>query len=83
MLVSKRMLSVLSYSCPSHASCKFIGLLSRAEGGTGASWVAAGHAGSKVTVYCGAVKIMLHKTLRGTEELKQAGKSLQRDLRAA
>lgn len=77
------MLSVLRYGGPSHASCKFISLLSRAQGGTGASWAVPPHTGSKATVYGGAVKIMLRKTLRGTKELKQVGKSLPRDLRAA
>lgn len=83
VLVSKRMLSVLRYGCPSYASCRFVSLLSRAESGTVASWASPPHAGSKATVYGNTVKIMLHKALRGTKELKQAGKSLQRDLRSA
>lgn len=83
VLVSKRMFSVLRYGCPSYASCRFVSLLSRAESGTVASWASPPHAGSKATVYGNTVKIMLHKALRGTKELKQAGKSLQRDLRSA
>lgn len=67
--VFKSTLSVLKYGCPSHASWRFIGLFSRAEGRTGAPWAAPPHTGSKKTAYGGAVKMMLRRPLRGAKEL--------------